>query len=90
MVRRIVNPATHQPFPVAKTKSFADGTWAFVLEPLGDGQTRLVQRFRFDARPRPWAGILYAARVEIPHFVMEQAMMRGIKARAERVRALPH
>jgi hypothetical protein len=86
MVWQILDPTTHQPARCdgsARALSAA-GTWAFVLEPEGDHATRLIQRFRFDARPRRWGGVLYRALMEIPHFVMELGMLRGIKQRAER------
>jgi hypothetical protein len=62
-------------------------SWAYVLEPLEAGKTRLIFRSKFDAAPR-WAWTLaYPLLVEIPHFVMERKMILGIKERAERARA---
>jgi hypothetical protein len=62
-------------------------SWAYVLEPLEAGKTRLIFRFKLDAAPR-WAWALaYPLLVEIPHFVMERKMMLSIKERAERAQA---
>ena len=58
-------------------------SWAFVLEPVGDGRTRLVERFRV------WYGEESpGARIVMPFvgfgvFVMLQRQMTGIRSRAE-------
>ena len=58
-------------------------SWAFVLEPVGEGQTRLIERFRV------WYGEgSPAARFVMPFvgfgvFVMLQRQMTGIRERAE-------
>jgi hypothetical protein len=64
-------------------------SWAFVLEPLADGRTRLVERFRIrfgDAPDRPWT------RATLPImgfgvFVMLRKQLLGIRDRAERMEA---
>ncbi|HZT05488.1 MAG TPA: SRPBCC family protein [Chloroflexota bacterium] len=71
---QILDPRTRQP---------ASATWAFVLEPEGATRTRLIQRFRIGGRPRWLVGLAYMLVMEVPHFVMERAMLRGIRARAE-------
>jgi hypothetical protein len=57
------------------------GTWAFVLEPMADGEkTRLLVR----TRSRPWTAprpVFYL--YDPAHFVMERRMLLGIKRRAE-------
>jgi hypothetical protein len=54
----------------------ASGYWGFRLDPLDDGiRTRLLTRASGGAVGTPVFDLL--------HFVMEQAMMRGIKRRAE-------
>jgi hypothetical protein len=60
-------------------------SWAFVLEPLPGGQTRLVERFRvfFGASDKPWT------RYTLPMmgfgvFVMVRRQLLGIRERAER------
>ena len=68
----------------ATPQSFS-ASWAFVLEPMGGGQTRLIERFRV------WYGESgFGAQVVMPVvgfgvFVMLQKQMVGIKARAERL-----
>ena len=60
-------------------------TWAFVLDELRDGSTRLVARVRGGAGYRihglPWS----VARLIVPvvHFVMERKQLLGIAERAE-------
>ena len=78
LVWRVLNPSTHEP---------ADATWAFVIRPIDTMHTRLIQRFRFGARPRLLGAVFYTALIEIPHFVMERKMLLGIRARAERAYA---
>lgn len=56
----------------------ATGCWSFALRPENGGLTRLVVRGSGDPVGHFW--------FDIPHFVMEQKMMRGIRARAERDR----
>ena len=56
------------------------GTWAFVLEPMNRGKTRLLVR----TRSRPWRAprpVFFA--YDPAHFLMERKMMLGIKRRAE-------
>lgn len=55
----------------------ASGFWGFYLRPSA-GWTRLVVRSS--------GGFVGRAAFDIPHFVMEQKMMRGIRARAEQTR----
>jgi len=85
LVWRMLDPGTHQTLSPdrAQDGSFVDATWAFVLEPHGLGRTRLIQRFRFDGRPRSLLGLGYTLLIELPHFIMERRMMLGIRSRAE-------
>lgn len=58
---------------------------AFVLEPTPDGHTRLFVRSKIsDPKVPVWGAALSFATFELPHFIMERQMLRGIKARAER------
>jgi hypothetical protein len=60
-----------------------DWTWAFVLIPVGASSSRLLARVRADYRP--WAiGLLLPTLLEPVHLLMERAMLRGIRRRAER------
>lgn len=53
----------------------------FVLEPRGPRRSRLLVR---GGAPAGLAAAAFALLMEIPHFVMERRMLRGIKQRAER------
>ncbi|GAT12547.1 MULTISPECIES: hypothetical protein [Mycobacteriaceae] len=57
----------------------ASGCWSFVLRPEV-GRTRLIVRGSGGAVGHSW--------FDIPHFVMEQKMMRGIAQRTQRTRRL--
>ena len=56
------------------------GWGAFVLEPLGEGATRLIVRSR---GPGAWGRLSHYLFWEPAHFVMERRMLVGIKERAE-------
>jgi hypothetical protein len=60
-----------------------DASWAFVLEPLGERATRLLVRFRVGGAPRLPLTLFCRLLLEPEHLVMERAMLRGIKRRAE-------
>ena len=53
-------------------------TWQFVLEPLAGGKTRLIHRVRGGSMG-VWDALQFA------YFIMERAMVLGIKERAERL-----
>lgn len=61
-------------------------SWAFVLQPIGAGQTRLLVRTRVAGQPS--GGLVWALEVpiELLHFVMERGMLQGMKQRAEATR----
>jgi len=59
-------------------------SWAFVLEPIPGGQTRLVERFRvWYGEAGPFVPHVVMPVVGFGVFVMMQKQMVGIKARAE-------
>ena len=58
--------------------------WSLVLEPSADGTTRLLDRHRSEPRPG-LAGSLSDAFWLLGTLLMERGMLRGIKARAERL-----
>ncbi|MDQ3863967.1 MAG: hypothetical protein M3317_10780, partial [Actinomycetota bacterium] len=60
--------------------------WAFVLEELDGRSARLIVRSRVDGKPRPLIRLFFTLLVEVPHFVMERGMHKGIKGRAEKRR----
>ena len=64
-----------------KPERFWQVTWAFVLEPLGEEQTKLVVRTRADFQP---ASMKWKAAWMAPvHHFMEREQLRNLKARAE-------
>ncbi len=69
----------------AQPKDFA-ASWAFVLEPLTGGRTRLIERFRvrFGESDKPWTAFTLPL-VGFGVFVMTRKQMLGIKERAERL-----
>lgn len=70
----------------AQPTDFA-ASWAFVLEPVTGGRTRLIERFRvrFGESDKPWTAITLPL-VGIGFFLMTRKQMLGIKERAERAR----
>jgi hypothetical protein len=83
MVVAVVKPNSHlllmspDDFGRLQHGSKATGAWGFYLREQ-DGWTRLVVRGS--------GGAVGHAAFDIPHFVMEQKMMRGIRHRAEQMR----
>lgn len=59
-------------------------TWAFVLEAVAEDRARLLVRGRTGHDPRKVNARILNHLIELPHFVMERKMMRGLKERAER------
>ncbi|MDJ1431458.1 hypothetical protein [Halostagnicola sp. A-GB9-2] len=60
------------------------GTWTFHLDSTGEETTRFIVRGR---KPKTRTVVGYVLRYlayELPHFIMERGLMRGIKVRAER------
>lgn len=80
LVLKMANVKEGRPFR-RDEPPFMEFTWAFVLEPDGEGRTRLLVRERvaFGKRLAQVAG----SPVGLISFVMTQKMMRGIKTRAE-------
>jgi hypothetical protein len=83
LVLSVADPQTGLALGTSPGGAGVAGSWAFVVRPHGEGKTRLVHRFRFGARRRALGALGYALLIEVPHFVMEWRMLRGIKARAE-------
>jgi hypothetical protein len=59
-------------------------SWALVLDPLATGSTRLIARTRDGMMPGPLAPLKFLV-AEPAHCIMEIGVLRGIKARAERM-----
>jgi hypothetical protein len=60
-----------------------EGGWTCVLEPVNDSTTRLIVRYASFEVDGFFSKLFYYPIFEPAHFVMEQGMMLGIKARAE-------
>ncbi len=71
--------------PTLKPGESLNATWGFFLEPLENGDTRLIERFRVEYTPTLVNHLAYYGFVEPGAFVMERSMLQGIKARAEGV-----
>ena len=83
------------PFYGPKVAAFEPGRaivlehWGtFCVEPIDQNSTRVIFRTR---APRGLGGVFYHPLVgELPHFVMERGMLKGIKRRAERNMKAPN
>ena len=63
---------------------FANGIWAFIVEPVDANTTRLIMR-TVGGPPANWRErFVNLAFWEPVHFIMERKMMLGIRDRAER------
>ena len=73
----------------AQPTEFA-ASWTFVVEPLADNRTRLIERFRirFDGGDQPWTKFTLPF-MGFGVFVMVRRQLLGIKARVERARPEP-
>jgi len=67
----------------AQPTEFA-ASWAFILEPIAAGRTRLIERFRvkFGETDKPWTAATLPA-VGFGVFLMTRQQMLGIRERAE-------
>jgi hypothetical protein len=66
---------------------YLDFSWAFVIEPLDAGESRLLVRVRYNHTPRRWVALAVEA-YEVVGTVFARRMLAGIKERAERERPL--
>ncbi len=65
-----------------------DSTWAWMLIRLDGGRTRLLSRLKARyAWERPGSAILTLVLLELGDFAMMRRVMKGIKARTERLNA---
>jgi hypothetical protein len=79
------DPATGAPAHAdAGTRMAVDESWAFVVEPDGDGATRLLVRTRRRTRGTRLDRLAWSV-VEAASLPMERRMLLGIRDRAERV-----
>lgn len=59
-------------------------SWAFVLDKVSEGTTRLIVRSRLDYHPESLGNVvIWRGLTEPASFVMERGMLQGIKERAE-------
>jgi hypothetical protein len=63
-----------------------EGTWAFVLEPLGADRTRLVTRYRAAYPPKARMAVMLPV-FSAAHAIMERKQLRTIKHHAEHMHA---
>ncbi|MGZ3602035.1 MAG: SRPBCC family protein [Ktedonobacterales bacterium] len=68
-------------FEPGRALVLAGCNWAFVVEPLDEGHTRVLVRGR---KARGWDAAYDVLLIELPHFLMERKMLIGLKRRAER------
>ena len=59
-------------------------SWAWILSAVDASTTRLVSRVRVRLGHKPLL-LAFAPAVDIPWFLMERMMLRGIRRRAERL-----
>ena len=57
-----------------------DFTWAFVVQPLDTDNTRLLVRIRMSPQQ---AGPFSSSLITLPHLIMQQKMMKGLRRRIE-------
>jgi hypothetical protein len=80
----VLHSTTHVMRPIRSV----DFSWAFVLRKRGEEKTRLFIRARVRYAPR-WAAPFVELVIGPGDYVNAEAMLHGIKARAERVRRRP-
>ena len=78
----MVNPKDWERLQAGKVAQ--GGFWSFTLEPLGDGQSRLIARVRGGTPPTLASRAAGRLFWEPMHFIMEQKMLRTIRDLSER------
>lgn len=58
------------------------GAWAFILEPVNSGQTRLISRLQVST-PSILGKLIFYGFMEPAHFIMQEGMFRGLKERIQ-------
>ncbi len=64
------------------TDAAPSGVWSFVLEPIGDKSTRLISRLQVNPPPLLGRLVIYGF-MEPAHFIMQDGMFRGLRARIQ-------
>jgi hypothetical protein len=91
VLRSSVDVRRRRPFDPSgpRPRFFSDGVWAFVLDELPEGKTRLVVRTHGVARPRVLLGAANLVLWDPAHVVMQARQLRNLKLRAEATRREP-
>jgi hypothetical protein len=76
-------PIGQKPGGAAGPPEYFATTWLFYVEPLADGTTRLISRYRLGYMPRFGNDLMYRGFVEPISNVMQRKMLLGIKKRVE-------
>jgi hypothetical protein len=72
----------------AAGKPWVAASWLFLVEPLGDGRSRLVSRYRAGCSDDLLTRLSFGPTLVEPiGFAMDRRMLLGVKERAERARA---
>lgn len=71
------------PFAVMQPGLYRSLTWSFHVRKIDDNTTRLIERTRADWKESVWNRFIVRAYSEPGAFVMQRAMLLGIKERAE-------
>lgn len=73
----------------AEPRFFSDGVWAFILDELPEGRTRLVVRTHGVVRPRLLLGAANVLFWDPVHVVMQARQLRNLRRRVEGARSEP-
>ena len=70
-----------------RPRFYTDSTWGFLLEPVGDGQTRLTVSGYWAFRPAWLKPLLSAIVLEPSHWIMQTRQFANLKRRVEQAEA---
>lgn len=84
LVLRAIRDIESKEPPEPTDPGYFNWSWAFVVEPNGIGQSRLLIRLRADTTQSPPFSVVGPAVWEPLHLLMERKMLRGIRDRVER------
>lgn len=85
ILHQAVDTQSNQAFDpsVSMPLSYINVSWAFLLAPVDEDNTRLIARYRLDFQPDNLLNNLLWRVLEPAQFIMERKMLMGIKDRAE-------
>lgn len=85
VLRAAIDVRRRRPFDASgpRPRFFSDGVWAFVLDEIPEGKTRLVVRSFGVARPRLLLGVAGLVFWDPVHVVMQAKQLRNLKRLAE-------